>query len=92
MSATSTELEETIKGYIKELYKAEYKGYLKVELLNPGYKLKLGIPSYMIQTSIACNYETDAEFLAYIKQELASRNYIRQDVYKTVRTSDTREE
>lgn len=86
------ELEQKIRDYIMRCYNAEYVGYLKVEKLNPGYKCILGIPSYMLPTSIAIDCETDDEFLKYIYSELRSRNYVRQDVYKVVRNSETREE
>lgn len=86
------ELENLIRGYIKTLYNAEYTGLVRVEKLNPGYKCILGIPSYMVQTSFAIDCETDEEFLDYVYKELRSRNYIRQEVYKVLRNSQTREE
>lgn len=86
------ELENLIRDYMKTLYSAEYTGLLRVEKLNPGYKFILGIPSYMVQTSFAIDCETDQEFLDYVYAELRSRNYIRQEVYKVLRTSNTREE
>ena len=75
-----------------QVYQAKYTGYIKVEYLNPGYKLILGIPSYMIQTSFAINCETEEEFLEYVYSELRSRNYIRQEFYKVTRTFNSREE
>ena len=86
------ELEQMIRDYIKTWYNAEYIGLIRVEKLNPGYKCILGIPSYMVQTSFAIDCETDEEFLNYVYTELRVRNYIRQDVYKVLRNSETREE
>lgn len=86
------ELEQLIHDYIKSWYKAEYKGLLQVEKLNPGYKFTIGIPSYMSPTSLAIDCETDEEFLEYIFSELRKRNYIRKDVYKVNRTFKSREE
>ena len=86
------ELAQAIRDYIKTWYKAEYTGLIKVEKLNPSYKCIFGIPSYMIQTSLAIDCETDEQFLDYVFAELRVRNYVRQDVYKVTRTSDTREE
>ena len=75
-----------------QAYQAKYTGYIKVEHLNPGYKLSLGIPSYMTQTSIATDIDDETEFLNFIEKELKSRNYLRQDYYKVTRTFNTREE
>ena len=86
------ELEQKIHDYITETYKAEYKGLLKVHKNNLGYSLILGIPSYMVQTSFAIDCETDDEFLKYVYEELRVRNYVRQEVYRVLRNSETREE
>lgn len=86
------ELAQAIRDYIKTIYNAEYIGLLSVEKFNPGYKMTIGIPSYMIPTSIACDYDNDDDFLNYIYLELKTRNYIRQDVYKVIRTSQSKEE
>lgn len=86
------ELAQTIRDYIKLLYKAEYTGLIRVDKLNPGYRCVLGIPSYMVQTSFAIDCETDDEFLKYVYEELRVRNYVRQEVYRVLRNSETREE
>lgn len=86
------ELEQQIRDFIKSWSNAEFVGYLKVEKLNPGYKFIIGIPSYMAQTSIATDIDSPEEFLEFIKQELKSRNYIRQDYYRVYRMKDSREE
>jgi hypothetical protein len=46
----------------------------------------------MVQTSFAIDCETDEEFLNYVYTELRVRNYVRQEVYKVYRNSETREE
>ena len=56
------------------------------------YNFIIGIPSYMAPTQIAIDCNSDDEFLNYIYSELRSRNYIRLDIYKTLRTNDSREE
>jgi len=86
------ELAQAIRDYIKSWYKADYTGLIRVDKLNPGYKCVLGIPSYMVQTSFAIDCETDEEFLNYVYTELRVRNYVRQEVYKVYRNSETREE
>lgn len=86
-----TELEQKIHDYIKTTYNAEYKGLLRVEQENDIYALTLGIPSYMARTHIACNADNDEDFLSYIFEELRVRNYVRQEVYKVVRTNEETE-
>jgi len=85
---TELELAQAILDYIKTTYNAIYIGYLKVEKLNPGYKMSIGLPSYMYPTTIACDLGTDEQFLNFIFEELRTRNYIRQDYYKVVRLRD----
>ena len=86
------DLEKQILDYIKTLYKAEYIGLLLVTQVDSIYTFKIGIPSYMVPTSIICDSNSDDEFLKNVYEELRTRNYMRLDKYKTVRTSDTREE
>ena len=80
------ELEQKILDYIKTTYKAEYKGFLYVEQNGDVYTLILGIPSYMARTFITAEKSNDEEFLKFAYEELRTRNYVRQDVYKVVRT------
>lgn len=77
-------LEKKICDIIKRIYNAEYIGYIKVEELNPGFKLILGIPNEMIPTTIATDIDDPHIFLSFIEKELKSRNYIRQWYYKGV--------
>lgn len=86
------ELAQAIRDYIRSLYNADYVGYLVVEKLNPGYKVTIGIPSYMHPTSIAGDWATDEEFLNFVFEDLRIRNYMRVDFYKVVRTPSSREE
>ena len=65
---------------------------LEVKELNPGFQLKLGIPSYLMPTYITCDCESEEEFLNFVYAELKRRNYVRQDVYRVYREELTREE
>jgi len=89
---TELELEQAIRDYILTLYKACYIGWLKVEKFNPGYRLSLGIPSYMFPTTVAGDWETDTDFLNYIYEDLRVRNYMRVYFYKVNRTSGNNDE
>lgn len=86
------ELEARILDYIKTTYNAIYKGLIIVEQNDSLYTLVLGIPSYMARTFISCEAQSDEVFLDYVYLELASRNYIRQDTYKVVRTNEETEQ
>lgn len=86
------ELEQAIRDYIMTLYKAEFTGFLEVEKLNPGYKMSIGIPHYMFPTTIACDCETDEEFLNYVYADFEVRNYMRVYFYKVIRTPYSREQ
>lgn len=86
------ELEEKIRDYIRTTYKAEFMGLLSVVKLDVGYKLILGIPSYLAQTSIATDLEDQDEFLNYIYEELRTRNYMRLYIYKVTRNENSKEE
>lgn len=89
---TETELEQAIRDYIVTLYKACYIGWLKVEKFNPGYRLSLGIPSYMFPTTVAGDWATDADFLNYVYEDLRVRNYMRVYFYKVYRTTGSSDE
>ena len=89
---TEIELTQAIRDYIQTLYKACFIGWLKVEKLYPGYKLSIGIPSYMFPTTIAGDWETDEEFLNYIYEEFRTRNYMRVYFYQVHRTTRNEED
>jgi len=80
-----TDLELVILDYMKHLYKAEYIGRLEVEQTDTSYTLLIGIPSYMAPTYITCACDKDVDFLDYVQEELRTRNYMRLDIYKTIR-------
>lgn len=80
------ELEKKIHDYIRNLYKAEYKGRLGVSLNNGVYSLCLGIPSYDRPTYISLQTDSEQEFLDYICDELKNRNYLRIYFYSIKRT------
>lgn len=86
------ELVQKIRDYIKDCYKADYVGLLEVDKTDSIYKFSIGIPSYMSPTTIGIDCDTDEEFLEYIYKELRTRNYMRLDKYKVIRTNDSREE
>lgn len=96
------ELEQKILDYIETLYKAKYVGLLEVEQIDeinpvtqevqPLYKFKIGVPSYMVPTTTSINIDNDDAFLAYIYEDLRVRNYMKLDKYKVIRTENTREE
>jgi len=86
------DLENKIHDYIKNLYKAEYIGLLRVEQEGISYVFTLGMPSYMVPTTIGYDTESDQEFLDFIYEELRTRNYMRLEIYKVIRTNDSREE
>lgn len=104
---TELELEQAILDFIKTNYEANYTGYLKVEKFpstfagfagnpndnpGPGYRMSIGIPHYLFPTTIACDFETDEDFLNYIYSELKTRNYMRVYFYKVIRTPESREQ
>lgn len=86
------ELEQAILDYIKTTYKAEYVGLLEVKKTGTSYMFFIGLPSYMIPTTIGYDTDSDEDFLNFIYEELRTRNYMRLDIYKVHRTDDSREE
>ena len=66
---THTELKQVILGYFRNLYECEYIGLLKIEDLNPGYKISLYPNKSEYPIVIAADYYDD-EFLVYLYQEL----------------------
>lgn len=86
------ELVEEILDYMRELYKADYIGLIRVEQNDTEYKFTLGVPCYMIPTVIITTAESDEDFLDFIHEELRTRNYMKIDKYQVIRTTNTREE
>lgn len=86
------ELEEKIHDYIRTTYNANYIGLLEVNQEGTRYKFSIGIPSYMVPTSIIYDTSNDEDFLDHIYEELRTRNYMRLEIYKVIRTNDSKEE
>lgn len=86
------DLIQKILDYLKNLYKAKYKGFIDVNQNTQEYIFTIGIPSYMSPTHISGEFESDEEFLKFIYEELRIRNYMRIDYYKVIRTNDSKEE
>lgn len=85
------ELREAILNLIKDLYNADYIGYLEVIKNEGNYTLDIGIPTYMQRTTISITADNDDDFINFISKELKSRNYMRQYIYKVIREQDERE-
>lgn len=77
-----TQLEQKIHGYIKSLYNATFNGLLRVDKLESGYTLVIGIPIDTIPMYISYGIDDEAEFLKFVCKEIASRNLIRRHFYK----------
>lgn len=86
------DLELKIHDYIKTTYQANYIGFLEVVQEGTRYTFSIGMPSYMALTTINYDGDDDIEFLDFIYEELRTRNYMRLEIYKVVRTNDTKEE
>lgn len=82
-----------ILDYILTLYKAEYIGRLEVYQNGTTYMFLIGVPSYMVPTTNFYEATNDEDFLTYIFEELRTRNFMKIDKYKVIRTNiDAREE
>ncbi len=88
---SNLELKEKILDYIKTLYSAEYVGFMEVKKDNSIYQLLIGIPNYMIPTTISGEFDTDEEFLNFVYEELRIKNYMRVYFYEVNRTPHIRE-
>jgi len=86
------ELVEKILDYIQQIYKAKYVGDISVTQDGSTYTFKIGIPSYMVPTSIIYDADNDDQFLDFIYEELRTRNYMRLEIYKVIRTNDSKQE
>lgn len=72
---TTTELEQVIRDYIRDIYKKEYIGKIKIEALDStGYCVKLGMDTPEQPITIYAELDDEA-FLKFIKKELRSRNF-----------------
>lgn len=83
------QLRERILEMIKDLYNAEFNGYIKViKNTETSYSLILGLPTYLEPTAISCDAESDEQFLQFVEDELKRRNYMRVYIYKVIRSED----
>lgn len=82
------ELENTIRDYIKTLYKATYNKRLEVKYESNVYSLILGIPDDVMPTTISLQTDDPQEFLKYIYEELKTRNYMKIYFYQVRRTGN----
>jgi hypothetical protein len=65
---THTELKQAILGYIREIYKAEYNGRLKIEDLEPeGYKVAFNLNNTENPIVFMADLP-DEEYLKFIKE------------------------
>ncbi len=86
------ELVQQILDYMRETYKAEYIGRIEVNQIDTEYMFLIGVPSYMLPTTIYYSCNSDEEFLDFIYEELRTRNYMKIDKYQVIRTPNVREE
>lgn len=78
---THTELKQVILDYIRELYKCEYTGSIKIEHLEPeGYKVSLYLNKSEYPVVIAAELPDD-QFLVFLWEELRSRKLHRNTYY-----------
>jgi hypothetical protein len=82
------ELENTIRDYIKTLYKATYNKRLEVKYESNVYSLILGIPDDVMPTTISLQTDDPQEFLKYIYEELKTRNYMKIYFYQVRRAGN----
>ena len=71
---TTTELEQVIRGCIRDIYKKEYIGKIEIIKLNPiGYSVKLGMAN-PYQPIVIYAELNDKDFIQFFKKELKSRH------------------
>lgn len=74
---THTELKQVILDYMRELYKAEYIGGLKVENLDPiGYKVSFTLDRSENPIVIIADLP-DEKFLPFIREEIRKRKFLK---------------
>lgn len=72
---TEPELEQVIREYLTDIYKAEYIGKIKIEKLIPyGYQISLGMNTPECPDIIYAELK-DKEFLKFLKEELKHRRF-----------------
>lgn len=71
---TEKELEQVTLEYLRDIYKAEYIGAIKVEKFEPtGYMIKLGFNTPECPQIIYAELEDD-KFLEFLREQLKSMN------------------
>lgn len=74
---------------MRELYKMEYTGGIKIEDLDPvGYKVSFHLNSPEVALSIISDLP-DEEFLPFIKEELRSKKLHKTKYFKTIKLYPT---
>lgn len=74
---SNSELEQVIREYFLDIYKAEYTGKIWIEKLEPyGYQVKLGMQTPESPLIIYAELK-DKDFLKFIRQEIKERNLIK---------------
>jgi len=72
---TTTELDQVIHEYIRDIYNKEYIGKLLIEKLNPiGYCIRFGLNTPEKPMVIYAELE-DKPFLKFLRQELKDRRF-----------------
>lgn len=82
---THTELKQAILDYIRDLYKMEFIGIIKIESLYPeGYKVSFNFNNSENPLVIISDLP-DEEFLKYIKEEIRCRKFLKTKYFKTTK-------
>lgn len=85
---STKEIEQEILKRIRDLYSADFTGYLAVIKDNNSYTLKIGLPTYLEATGISADCDTDEDFISFVIEEFRKRNYMRVYIYKVIRENN----
>lgn len=83
-----TGLELKIFNFIETQYKAEFLGKVEIEILGEEYCLKLTLNNSMIPLTICAQALNDDQFYNFITKELTTRDLVRVDYLKLVKTNE----
>ena len=73
---THTELNQVIREYMKELYKADFIGTIKIEDLNPvGYKISFYVSRGSENPVVIISDLPDDEFIPFLKEEIRAKKF-----------------
>lgn len=82
---THSDLKQAILAYMRELYKAEFVGGLKIQSLEPtGYRVTLYLDNPEVGVDIISDL-SDEEFLPFIKEELRKKKFNKTKYFKTIK-------